>query len=425
MDGLTDMADIEFDAEDLPQDPSEGDGEGSGPLKGRLGSALGKARERSQESLRDLGRTVSALGDRLKRTPAAERLNAAVDARLVVRKAADAQRRGNDAMAYRLLEPLARERPDDVQVVVAFFATARACARADEAAPALVHIVRALASAGKTERAAELWYELHECAPETLLDPGSLVRIVPALQEGSHPEAIVAALRDAVDSRNHGLSPGIAVRVAEMALEPDPPTALRAARVALAAPGLHDARRLYLESIVTEGERAGPGPRALAAEVPAKAENAERAVAEVIEGEVPATRFRSVKLTEAMPIGFREQSLAVQVEGGRRVGVSYEQIEAISVAGVADRVVIDLVLNWRSEGDEVLRLVRFQSDGFDPRMVIETSDGHEDPLASFLMELMGRSEAMPLPDPESALGLNVRAFDNMALYEREVLQVGR
>ncbi len=429
---LPSMADIELDTEDAQEDgksPLKSEGKHAGLLKGWLGGAFGKARERSKESLRDLSRTVAAVGDRIKSTPAAERLNAAVDARRVIRKAADAQRRQNHPMAYRLLEPLARERPDDPQVVVAFWGAARACNRADEAAPALAHTLRVLTSAGKLERAAELWRELHEIAPETLLDPGSLARIMPALQESCPPELVVAALRDAVDPRNTGLSPGIAVRIAEIALEPDPPTALRAARFALASPDLHESRRKYLEGMVARGERAGDEAQPLrttrveGTEAPADPGHPQGTLAAVIDHVAPATRFRAVKVTEAMPIGFQDAAIVLQIEGGRRASVAYEQIEAVAVATIADFVAIDLVLNWSHDGDEVLRLVRLKSNGFDPRMVFEASGVHADPLAAFLTELMARSEATPLPDPESALGLNIRAYASMALYQREVLRV--
>lgn len=443
------MADIEFDPQDLQEDVGESpideerEVQKAGPDKERPGGALGRARERSVESLRGLGRSVAGVGSRLKHTPVAERLNAAVDTRRVIRKAADAQRRQNHAMAYRLLEPVARDRPDDPQVIVAFWSAARACERADEAAPALVRTLRELTIAGKPERAAKLWCELHEVSPATLLDPGSLVRIVPALKESSSPDAVVAALRDAVDEGNTGLSPGIAVRVAEMALEPDPATALRAARFALASPDLHEARREYLEGLVAEGQRAEGGPteddraegkqaederaedkaRVVRLGAPAVAADPEDVAAAVVDRVAPATQFRAMKVTEAMPIGFTDTVVSLQVEGGRRGGVSYEKIEAVAVGAVADVVIVDLVLNWSHDGDEVLRIVRLKSDGFDPRMILEASDAHVDPLAGFLMELMARTQATPLPDPESALGLDVRAYDSLQVYEREVLQV--
>jgi hypothetical protein len=37
--------------------------------------------------------------------------------------------------------------------------------------------------------------------------------------------------------------------------------------------------------------------------------------------------------------------------------------------------------------------------------------------------LFARSNAVPLPDPDGALGVTLRAFDSLEAYQREVLQV--
>ena len=68
--------------------------------------------------------------------------------------------------------------------------------------------------------------------------------------------------------------------------------------------------------------------------------------------------------------------------------------------------------------------MRLRSDGFDPRMVIAAPPDEDEALRSFLSELLARSKAVALPDPDSALGVKVRAFDELELYQREVLQVG-
>jgi hypothetical protein len=85
--------------------------------------------------------------------------------------------------------------------------------------------------------------------------------------------------------------------------------------------------------------------------------------------------------------------------------------------------VVDAVFNWSQPGDRTLNVVRFRSDGFDPRMVMATPTDAAEALCSFLSELLERTSAIPLPDPDSALGVNVRAFDSVEAYHREVLQV--
>jgi chemotaxis protein histidine kinase CheA len=513
------------------------------PLGARVRNALGAVREQGAASLRGVRRSAAGATDRLKSTPAGERLSAAVETRRVVRKATEAQRRGNHPMAYRLLEPEVRENPDDARLVTAFWSAALACERVEDAVPALLRIIRKLASTGEPERAAELWLELRDAAPSALVDPSSLVRMVPALEADGRSEQVTQALREAVDPRNDsGLSPGLAGRIAEMAHQTDPPTALTAARRALTSPDLHETKRARLRSLVAELEKAGgnaaaeapaeesaetpasppeelaeapaamaeepaeapaappeeraeapavpaeepaealaapaeefaeapaapPEERAEAPAVPAEepaedlaeapaappeeraeapavpaattadaevtkravddAEVTNRAVDDALEALAPTARFSDIKVMEAMPTKLREEAVALQLLAGRKVGIDYAKIEAVAVAevrGLADYpvVVIDLVLNWGDLGDSTLRVARLRSDGFDPRMVTAAPTDRAEALRSFLSELLARSNAVPLPDPDSALGLNVRAFDDLEAYQHEVLRV--
>ena len=443
-------------------DDSEERDSGSAPLGARVRSALGVVRQQSAASLRGVRRSAAEATDRLKSTQTAERLGAAVETRRVIKKAAEAQRRGNHPMAYRLLESEVRENPDDARVVSAFWSAALACERAEDAVPALLRIIRRLASTGEPERAAELWLELRDASPSALVDPSSLVRIAAALEADGRSEQVTLALREAVDPRNDsGLSPGLAGRVAEMARQLDPPTALTAARRALTSPDLHETKRARLEGLVAELEKtaakapadaesvadtparadspaeapaetpaeapaAAPDPPA---ETPAAEEMTERAVDDALEALAPTARFGDIKITEAMPTKLREEAVSLQLLAGRKVGIEYAKIEAVAVAevrGLAEHpvVVIDLLLNWGEQGDSTLRVVRLRSDGFDPRMVIAAPDDRAEALRGFLSELLENSGAVPLPDPDGALGVNLRAFDDLGAYQHEVLRIG-
>jgi hypothetical protein len=435
-------------------------GSRSTPLGERVRSAIGEARRQGAVSLRGVQRSVVEAADRLKSTQAAEQLGAAVEIRRAIKKAAEAQRRGNFAMAYRLLEPAVREKPDDAKLVFAFWQAALACERAEDAVPAMLGVIRRLASAGKPDRAAELWMELRSANATALVDPSSLVRMAPALQENGLMDRMVEALREAVDPRNSDLSPGLAMRVAEMAGELDASIALRAARQGLASPDLHETKRARFESLVAEFEKA---EAAAALEASAKAATSEEAtsraesrpeteatspvegtpshtepkaaaaptepaVESALEELAPGTRFAEIKLTEGMPTGLQEEGVVLHLLGGRRARVEYAKIEALAVAelkGLAAGpvVVVDLVLNWSGRGDGALRVVRLRSDAFDPRMVIEAPADAGEAFRAFLSELLARSNAIPLPDPDSALGVTLRAFDSLEAYQREVLQV--
>jgi hypothetical protein len=323
-------------------------------LAARVRNALDGVRQQGAASLRGVRRSAAGATDRLKSTQAAERLGAAVETRRVIKKATEAQRRGNHPMAFRLLEPEVRENPDDARLVAAFWNAALACERVEDAVPALLRIIRKLASTGEPERAAELWLELRDAAPSALVDPSSLVRMVPALEADGRSEQVVLALREAVDPRNDSdLSPGLAGRVAEMAHQLDPPTALTAARRALTSLDLHETKRARLEGLVAELEKARAGAAAEApAETPAEAlaapaeqpaeapaapaeelaetpaapaeelaeapaapvattapaEVTKRAVDDALEALAPTARFSDIKVMEAMPTRLREEA---------------------------------------------------------------------------------------------------------------------
>jgi hypothetical protein len=398
-------------------------------------------RSRVRDTLAGVRRSAAEATDRLKSTAAAERLGSSVESWRLIKKASNAQRRGNHAMAYRLLEPEVRANPDDERLVAAYWSAALACERPGDAVPALQRIIRKLASGGKPERAAELWLELRSAAPDARVDPGALVRMVPTLADQATPEQVVDALREAVHPDNSGPSPGLAVRVAELALEHDPRTALCAAHRALASADLDAAKRARLEGLVAELERsdaeaavgtqaAEPAVAAPEADPTAATETPamQAAAADALQAPTPVMRFVEIKVTEAMPTRLREEGIGLQLCGGRKVRVAYSGITALAVAqvsGVAVQpiVVIDLVLNWEESEESTLRVVRLRSDGFDPRMVMAAPAQEEAALTGFLAELFARSDAVPLPDPDGALGVNLRAFEDIATYEREVLQV--
>ena len=129
-------------------------------------------------------------------------------------------------------------------------------------------------------------------------------------------------------------------------------------------------------------------------------------------------------LLPAVPIQFGQDALELRLPGGRESRVGWREIQALAVAEVAGMApepvtLIDCVLNWRRRDDEPLRVVRMRLDAFEPKCLVE--DAGEDALETFLAELLERTHAVPLPDPESALGLRRACFESLEAYEREVL----
>ena len=460
-------------------DDRNGGGSHSAKLGALVRKAAAGARQRGEVSLRGVRRSVAEAGDRLKSSQASRQMGSAVDSWRVIKKAADAQRRGNHGLAYRLLEPKVRENPSDVRLVVALWGAALACDRAEDVGSFMIGIIRRLASSGKPNRAAELWMELRGAVPSARVDPSALVRIAETLEAGGQRELLVQALRDAAGSDSKGLSPGLAVRIAEMARELDPPTALRAVHRALEAPGLHQAKRTRLEQLEGELVAAGaddrtgspapatsselppapgsvadqrPGSEASAPELPRHASRAthersarsadgepghepssgvdwmEAAAEEALQATDPISRFSDLKLREAMPTELLPEAIALQLPGGRTARIEYSRIDAVAVAEVMGLarypvVLIDLLLNWSSEQDPTLRAVRLRSDAFDPRMVFEAPDDRAEAFRGFVSELLDRCDALALPSPDGTGAVEMETFESQEAYARVVLQV--
>jgi len=230
--------------------------------RGVLDRARGQLERAGAAGLGQLRRTgtrvaesVGTAADRLKDSPAAEKLGAAVEERLLLRRATAAEAAGDFPGAFALLESEMENHGDDPKLARAFLRAAIACERPADAAPAMLRAIRGIASHGDGAAAATDWEALIAEVPESRADAGTLLRIAPWLIER---ESSLArhALRQAVEEDTEGMTPGLAVRAAELARDLDPPTALHAAEIALRAPDLHEKRRGQLNRLVLDLGRA-------------------------------------------------------------------------------------------------------------------------------------------------------------------------
>jgi membrane associated rhomboid family serine protease len=139
-------------------------------------------------------------------------------------------------------------------------------------------------------------------------------------------------------------------------------------------------------------------------------------------------RFADAKVTEAAPKGLDERGVVLALAGGGSGRIAFEKIQAVAVAAVAGLsarpvVLIDLLLNRNAVEGEALRVVRLRSDKFDPRLLAPGAASPLDALRAFLGDLLARSGATALPDPEGARAKPLRSFADLASYQRDVLEV--
>ena len=179
----------------------------------------------------------------------------------LMRQAVAAARRGNLDAAFALLREEVSERPGVQKSTLLFWGVALACERAPEAAAPMARLVRDEAAAGRVAAALDQWLALVAEVPGAVLDVATLARIVPVLRtryseargESAQQQArerLIDALRRSVDPASGALTVGIALRLVEEARGLDADVARRAAEAALAAPGLHEAKRARLGELL-------------------------------------------------------------------------------------------------------------------------------------------------------------------------------
>jgi membrane associated rhomboid family serine protease len=174
-----------------------------------------------------------------------------------IKRATAASDHGQHDDAIALAADVLRERPDDVEALHVSWDAHVALGRAADGARSGRRLVELHARRGDLAAAARLWDELLRAAPRGRVEPTTLLRIVPELIVQARRDAAIAALRAVIDPANTALTVGQALRVAELGGELDPPSALHAARFALAHGELVDERRARLEQLVLSLENSG------------------------------------------------------------------------------------------------------------------------------------------------------------------------
>jgi membrane associated rhomboid family serine protease len=327
----------------------------------------------------------------------------------VIEEALDARAGGDEERAYGLLARAAREHGDDPDLVAAFWDVAVALERRGPAERALVALVDARARAGEAELAAQLWCEGLESQLEARPRPASLVALIPALREMGRSDRARLALGQALEADE--LAPSEALDAVEQARELGRDATLDAARRALEL-RLDVVRRDRMKQLVAELSGAETDVRAPVA----------RALADL-------SRFAGLKLAEVVPTALEAEGLCLELAGGRAVRLAYGRIDGLAVAavrGLAPKpvLVLDLLANWRSIDEEILRVVRIRSDAFDPRDLVE---GEASAVAAFrglVLKLLEATGAEALPDRSSVLAGRFCSFADLDAYERSVLRVG-
>jgi len=247
-----------------------------------------------------------------------------------------------------------------------------------------------------------------------------LNELVRSLGEGRWPEAPASPPPPAPAAPRPAPAASVAPAPPAASVAPTPP----AASAPRAAPPVPAAPRAPAPPDSTPIRVDGPIASAVTVERrPALPVLEDRRPAPPILAAAPPGALRSVEIT---PVELAVDGLvAWEVAGEQRTRVHYRAIEAIAaaeVAGLAEAgvIVVDLVLRATRAGRPRSSL-RIRSDAFDPATLFPDRTDAGQALRALLSELLDRSGAVPLPDPDSALALRPQRFESLAAFEAATL----
>ena len=175
----------------------------------------------------------------------------------VIARAARLRSDGDPYQAFDLIQAAWREEPEDQEISEAFFDIAVEVAQPEAAASAILPSLRTALRKGELTRAVDYWFPLASRECETNLEPTALIRLSEALLDAGHAEQALFSMRTALET---GASSGHATRVVYLARDLDEGLTRRAAKVALADPGLEPNIRAELEPIASNSEDTVPTP---------------------------------------------------------------------------------------------------------------------------------------------------------------------
>jgi membrane associated rhomboid family serine protease len=216
-------------------------GQGSGPTRG-LGTVLPIAGAvcgvAAALAVRSWG-----LEEPLEEAETRTRIHPALAAAQAAREA------GRPSAAVGLLETAVRTRPHDAELVRALCDAACAADEASRAAEPLRRFLTEQVRLGEVASAAGFWRAFGSQVPAVKLDPRTALALAESLAASGDKPLAARILRDAL-AASPRMSPGIALRFAEVAAPLHRETALRAGKIALAAEGLDEAKRAKLAARV-------------------------------------------------------------------------------------------------------------------------------------------------------------------------------
>ncbi len=340
------------------------------------------------------------------------------------------QGRGDDALA--LLRDEVRRNPD---TQLMYWTLAVQQGAAGEAAPVAERLIRDALRNGDVEIAESHWRELRQHAPAAIPEPSLAARMAEQFAQQRLQEDASDALDAALAEAGPATGGAILLRLARVAAQLGSPRTAEVIRAAREHPELPPEALEELgqlegalpeSSLPTSPLADAPVPPLPSAPAIEQGTTGEEDVPPepVIEPRVVAHRLERM---DGVPTALVGDSLVVSVQGETR-SVPLSRLQAVAVAGIQGSppvLLVDLLLDGPWSDRVALRTVRLLSSSFDPQLLMPEAASTIEAFRSLLDLLLQISEAVPLPDPDAAVGRPFRMFASVAAYEQEVLGVER
>ncbi|MFV2071290.1 MAG: hypothetical protein ACC742_01375, partial [Thermoanaerobaculales bacterium] len=330
---------------------------------------------------------------------------------------------GNSRDAVAALARELRFRPDNIDAAMALWNLSFQGGDVTPAVPHLLRAVRRAARDGDSEFVVTHWGELMGACTDLKVEPALGVRLAELLISERRDGAALDTLEMARTSVEPSTPVGVVVRMARLAVELESPSAATLIETAVAHPEVPSEARAELEEKLAalpgqSAEETSDGERDL---TDGGGEEDDQMAG--LENPSPS---RSLEVMAAIPRSVDEHALIIEVDGAQR-SMGLGQIQAIGVGGVSRQgrgpvVVVDLLLDSPWGDRATLRAIRLTSDTFDPRELVG-GDNSLHAFQEFLQHVLTVSDAVPLPDPDSARGDPFHPFASLVEYQREVLGV--
>ena len=186
----------------------------------------------------------------------------------LLERALEARESGRLEEAMELLAGEVSRHPGNRDAALAYWDAATAVGRPEQAADVLVRVLRDEVISRQSELALQHWRELTQRAPGFLLEATVELRVIALLIEAAEYDLADFSMRRILGGQCGAVSGATAHRLARTAKGLDTELALKAARMALAAPDLEPSERAEVERLAQQLQAVDPREQeAVAAEV--------------------------------------------------------------------------------------------------------------------------------------------------------------